>query len=522
MSKRRDDGLSIAVWENSPWRAFFRYRDPADTVGQAENGPQPSRLAQDAPQTHHQDNTDDIREIFGRAMDAARSKKAFASAAQIRKDVTRSEARLMAEDNRCWGSGRYKWNRGGDVSAFELEEDPFEEEDDEDNVENSEPVESLRQPIENLNGSPSNRNNSVRITPSPCSRRGTVTGSGAAEDVDSNCAPEWSASAPRTPTRLQVSTTGNGEPQPSLSPIMRSPQGAPPGSTSPLGDTSARSRAARSVATAHAGLIVSTTSGKLLHVQATNMPVRRSLDLHASRKLLSPTAPPSSRRSNSFDGVRRDGSGATAGTSVASPTEGGLGPALANDRALALVLRERRATTTTGASPAIVGLSGLSGRTSGGGNSTGGLAEMPGGGLQRDLMMQRNRSRRAAMLGAEDRHASGSEAGSYAVGANRHPAVGSSKSGRLLDLRVPRLHALPKPSKTPSSVSAASAGFVTPRPFGSYSQLPLSEARKHPLAPVVSVEAARMLGGHGGAGTPGHLNEGRSILGRLRGLFTPP
>ncbi|GLI58822.1 hypothetical protein VaNZ11_000585 [Volvox africanus] len=514
MSKRRDDGLSIAVWENSPWRAFFRYRDPADTVGQAENGPQPSRLAQDAPQTHHQDNTDDIREIFGRAMDAARSKKAFASAAQIRKDLTRSEARLMAEDNRCWGSGRYKWNRGGDVSTFELEEELLEEVDDENNVQSLESVESLRQPIENLNaaGSPPNPNNSVRITPPPCLRRGTVTGSGAAEGVDSNCAPEWSASAPRTPTRLQISTTSNGEPQPSLS---------PPGSTSPLGDASARTRAARSVATAQAGLIVSTTSGKLLHVQATNMPVRRSLDLHVSRKPLSPTGPPSSRRSNSFDGVHRDGSEATAVTSVASPSEGDLGPALANDRALAVPLRERRrASTTTGASPANVGLSGLPGRTSGGGNSTGGLAEMPATGLQRDLTMRRKHSRRAALLGGEDRRASGPEAGSYAIGANKHPAGGSSTSSRLLDLRGARLHALPKPSKTPSSVSSASTGLVAPRPFGSYSQLPLSEARKPPLAPVVSVEAVRMLGGHGGA--PGHITEGRSILGRLRGLFTPP
>ncbi|GIL70452.1 hypothetical protein Vretimale_3604 [Volvox reticuliferus] len=522
MSKRRDDGLSIAVWENSPWRAFFRFRDPADTMGQAENGPQPSRLAQDAPQTHHQDNTDDIREIFGRAMDAARSKKAFASAAQIRKDVMRSEARLMAEDNRSWGSGRYKWNRAGDVSAFELEEDTFEEEDDGDSGENSEPVEGLRQPMDNLPGGPFNRNNSIRITPSSCSRRGTATGSGAAEDVDVNCVPEWSASVPRTPTRLQISVTGNGEPQPSLSPTTRSPPVGPPGSTSPLGDASARARAARSAATAQGSLIVSTTNGKLLHVQATNMPVRRSLDIHASRKPLSPTGPPSSRRSNSFDGVRRDGSEAAAAVSAALPGTGGLSTALANDRAVAIALRERRAATSTGASPAIVSPSGLSSRTSGGDNSTGGLVDMLSAELQRDSTMRRNRSRRARQLGDEERRTSGSGAGGFAGGGYKHPPLGPSTSGRLLDVRGPRLHALPKPSKTPSSVSAASAGLVATRPSGSTSQLPLSEARKHPLAPVASVEAVRMLGGHGGAGTPGHIAEGRSILGRLRGLFTPP
>ncbi|EFJ50998.1 hypothetical protein VOLCADRAFT_88186 [Volvox carteri f. nagariensis] len=501
MSLRRDDGRSIAVWENSPWRAFIRQRDPADAESQAGNGSQQFRNGQDISQLLYQNNTDDIREIFGRALDATRSN---------------------------WSYGHAKWNRSGDASSYGLDDDFFDD-DDEESTTDTEKAESQPQQTETLPASPVVRNGSIRIAaPSSRRRRGTATGSCAsAEDSDvqqHGGGPEWTASAPRTPARMHILSPGGGssisDPNSQLVCVTRSPQGAQPGSPiSPFADAGSRSGRARAVTLGGGGGVSATMSSKLLHVQAASMPARHSLEMNSSRKVMSPTGPNVSgslRRSNSFDEGRHGGEAATSPS--ASRSTAAVVAAHERSQGNPRVIRNHRAATTTGTVPVVASsCSSFQYRTSGGGGSSSGGVE-PHASLQRDVTLMRSRSRRTGLHGGDDRWASGSDGGHP-----KNPSLGPSSSSRMMEVHGARSYTTPHLTKVASSVAtsaavAAAAALVTPLASGSYCQLiqtPSGDVRKHPVSTVLAAhDSGRSLGGHS-AGHPGE--NGRSILGGENG-----
>ncbi|GFR46841.1 hypothetical protein Agub_g8479, partial [Astrephomene gubernaculifera] len=114
---QNENGDSLSVWEYSPWRSFIRFGGQSDADDHPSHGSGrvlPQMFREDVAQSPA--DATGVRDIFGRALDAARSKRSFASAADLSRSMkhhTKNATRVMAEDNYRWGTAGRLYIGGG-------------------------------------------------------------------------------------------------------------------------------------------------------------------------------------------------------------------------------------------------------------------------------------------------------------------------------------------------------------------------------------------------------------------------